>query len=203
MTNYTHPVVLEGDRVRLELLSINHLEPLCQIGLDPVLWEKAITPLQSEKDMRKYIHTALEWHVLGTALPFVIIDKPSAAVIGSTRYANIDQSNRRLEIGWTWVGKAWQRTHVNTEAKYLLLRHAFEQLGCIRVEFKTDSLNSQSRSALIRIGAKEEGTLRNHMIVHDGRYRHSVYFSIIEPEWPDVKQRLSALLARTQRPHGV
>lgn len=203
MTNYTHPVVLEGDRVRLELLSINHLEPLCQIGLDPVLWDKAITPLQSEKDMRKYIHTALEWHVLGTALPFVIIDKPSAAVIGSTRYANIDQSNRRLEIGWTWVGKAWQRTHVNTEAKYLLLRHAFEQLGCIRVEFKTDSLNSQSRSALIRIGAKEEGTLRNHMIVHDGRYRHSVYFSIIEPEWPDVKQRLSALLARTQRPHGV
>ncbi|MEX1138152.1 MAG: GNAT family protein [Bacteroidota bacterium] len=203
MTNYTHPVVLEGDRVRLELLSINHLEALCQVGLDPVLWEKAPAPLQSEKDMRKYIHTALEWHVLGTALPFVIIDKPSAAVIGSTRYANIDQSNRRLEIGWTWVGKAWQRTHVNTEAKFLLLRHAFEQLGCIRVEFKTDSLNSQSRSALIRIGAKEEGTLRNHMIVHDGRYRHSVYFSIIEPEWPDVKQRLSSLLARTQRPHGV
>lgn len=198
MTNFAHPVILDGERVRLEPLSMSHLEALCEVGLDPALWEKAIAPLQSEKDMRKYIHTALEWHVQGTALPFVIIDKPSGAIVGSTRYANIDQPNRRLEIGWTWVGRAWQRTYVNTEVKFLLLRHAFEELGCIRVEFKTDSLNSQSRSALTRIGAKEEGTLRNHMIVHDGRYRHSVYFSIIENEWPESKRRLSALLDRSR-----
>ncbi|MEX2115895.1 MAG: GNAT family protein [Bacteroidota bacterium] len=198
MTNFADPVVLEGPHVRLELLSIDHLEMLCEVGLDPVLWEKAIAPLQTEKDMRRYIHTALEWHVQGTALPFVIIDKSSASVVGSTRYANIDQSNRRLEIGWTWVARAWQRTHVNTEAKFLLLRHAFEELGCIRVEFKTDSLNTRSRAALLRIGAKEEGTLRNHMIIHDGRIRHSVYFSIVETEWPDAKQRLSTFLAGGQ-----
>lgn len=196
MANYAQALTLDGERVRLEPLSMNHLEALCEVGLDPALWEKAIAPLRSEKDMRKYIHTALEWHVQGTALPFAIIDKPSATIVGSTRYANIDEANKRLEIGWTWVGRAWQRTYVNTEAKFLLLRHAFEVLGCIRVEFKTDSLNSQSRSALIRIGAKEEGTLRNHMIVQDGRYRHSVYFSIIADEWPESKRRLSALLKR-------
>jgi RimJ/RimL family protein N-acetyltransferase len=174
---------------------ISHLEALCLVGLDAALWEKGITPLQTEADMRKYIHTALEWHIQGTALPFVIMDKSTSTIVGSTRYANIDEPNRRLEIGWTWVGKLWQRTPVNTEAKFLLLRHAFEQLGCIRVEFKTDSLNAQSRAALLRIGAKEEGTLRNHMIVHNGRFRHSVYFSIIDSEWPEVKQRLSAFLA--------
>lgn len=198
MANFADPVVLDGKRVRLEPLSMNHLEALCEVGLDPALWAKAITPLQSEKDMRKYILTALEWHIQGSALPFVIIDKPSATIAGSTRYANIDEANKRLEIGWTWVGRAWQRTYVNTEAKFLLLRHAFETLGCIRVEFKTDSLNTQSRSALTRIGAKEEGTLRNHMIVHDGRYRDSVYFSIIDSEWPESKRRLSALLERSQ-----
>lgn len=198
MANFADPVILDGERVRLEPLNMSHLEALCEVGLDPALWEKAVAPLQSEKDMRKYIHTALEWHVQGTALPFVIIDKPSSAIVGSTRFANIDQPNRRVEIGWTWVGRAWQRTYVNTEAKFLLLRHAFEELRCVRVEFKTDSLNSQSRAALIRIGAKEEGTLRNHMIVHDGRYRHSVYFSIIESEWPESKRRLSALLDRSR-----
>lgn len=198
MANFADPVILDGERVRLEPLNMSHLEALCEVGLDPALWEKAVAPLQSEKDMRKYIHTALEWHVQGTALPFVIIDKPSSVIVGSTRFANIDQPNRRVEIGWTWVGRAWQRTYVNTEAKFLLLRHAFEELRCVRVEFKTDSLNSQSRAALIRIGAKEEGTLRNHMIVHDGRYRHSVYFSIIESEWPESKRRLSALLDRSR-----
>lgn len=203
MTTYSHPVILEGLQVRLEPLLISHLEALCQVGLDPVLWERGIAPLQTEADMRKYIHTALEWHVQGTALPFIIIDKSSSEVVGTTRYANIDESNRRLEIGWTWVGKRWQRTHVNTEAKFLLLRHAFEQLGCIRVEFKTDSLNTRSRAALLRIGAKEEGMLRNHMIVHDGRFRHSVYFSIIDSEWPAVKERLSAFLSGRRTSPGV
>ncbi len=195
VTTFAHPVILEGSHVRLEPLLMSHFEALCQVGLDATLWETGIAPLQTEADMRKYIHTALEWHVQGTALPFVIIDKPTSTVVGSTRYANIDESNRRLEIGWTWVAKPWQRTPINTETKFLLLCHAFEQLGCIRVEFKTDSLNKQSRTALLRIGAREEGTLRNHMIVHNGRFRHSVYFSIIDSEWPAVKQKLSAILA--------
>jgi RimJ/RimL family protein N-acetyltransferase len=116
--------------------------------------------------------------------------------VGSTRFANIDRENKHLEIGWTWIGKPWQRTAVNTEAKYLMLRHAFEELGCIRVEFKTDSLNQQSRNALLGIGAKEEGTFRNHMITQDGRYRHSVYFSVIDSEWPEVKRGLEERLAR-------
>ena len=203
MANFTHPVTLEGAQVRLDPLNISHLEPLCQIGLDTALWEKAITPLLTEKDMRKYIHTALEWQIQGTALPFAVIDKLTSTVVGSTRYANIDQANRRLEIGWTWIAKPWQRTLINTEAKFLLLRHAFEQLGCIRVEFKTDSLNTQSRAALLRIGAKEEGTLRNHMIIHNGRFRHSVYFSIIDNEWPNVKKRLSDFLAGKQGSSGI
>ncbi|MBP1601939.1 MAG: Acetyltransferase, family, partial [Acidobacteria bacterium] len=112
------------------------------------------------------------------------------AVVGSTRFANIDRANRRVEIGWTWVSPPWQRSFVNTEAKYLMLKHAFEVMRCIRVEFKTDSLNQRSRAALLRLGAKEEGTLRNHMITSTGRYRHSVYFSIIDSEWPDVKRSI-------------
>ena len=115
-------------------------------------------------------------------------------MIGSTRYANIDRTHRRLEIGWTWVARIWQRTAINTETKYLLLKHAFETLGCIRVEFKTDSLNEQSRNALLRIGVKEEGIFRNHMITHSGRVRHSVYFSIIDSEWSDIKKRLEEKL---------
>jgi len=190
------PVTLEGERVRLEPLSMNHLDALCEIGLDPALWEFTTTQVRSEMEMRKYIHAALEGHVQGTALPFTIIDKASGSVVGTTRYANIEPAHRRLEIGWTWVGRPWQRTYVNTDVKYLLLTHAFESLGCIRVEFKTDSLNKQSRKALLRIGAKEEGTLRNHMMVHDGRLRHSVYFSIIDSEWPGAKRKLETLMSK-------
>jgi RimJ/RimL family protein N-acetyltransferase len=123
-----------------------------------------------------------------------LFKKKRGRVIGSTRYANIDRAHRRVEIGWTWVARAWQRTAVNTEAKYLLLRHAFETLGCIRVELKTDSLNAQSRAAILRIGAREEGIFRNHMITASGRIRHTVYFSITDAEWPEVKSRLEAKL---------
>ena len=191
------PVTLLGSHVRLEPLTPGHLDGLCEFGLDSDLWLCTTTRLRSREDMVEYLETALDEERKGTARPFATISIKSGQVIGSTRFGNIDVHNRHVEIGWTWVGVPWQRTAVNTEAKYLMLRHAFEVLGCIRVEFKTDSINERSRNALLRIGAKEEGTLRNHMIVHDGRYRHTVYFSVIDSEWPDVKANLEAKLAPT------
>ena len=189
------PVTLEGAHVRLEPMTADHLDQLCEVGFHPAIWRWGISQIQTREDMKKYIDTALKSQDEGTALPFVTLEKSSGRVIGSTRYANIDQENRRLEIGWTWITPKWQRTAINTEAKYLMLRHAFEDLGCIRVEFKTDSLNDQSRTALERIGAQEEGILRNHMIAYGGRLRHSVFFSIIDTEWPAVKANLEAKLA--------
>lgn len=188
------PVTLQGQHVRLEPLSSKHLDGLCEFGLDPDLWRCTTTCLRTREDMIDYLETALRSDQEGTARPFATISLGSGQVIGSTRFGNIDLHNRHVEIGWTWVGVPWQRTAVNTEAKYLMMRHAFEELGCIRVEFKTDSINERSRRALLRIGAKEEGTMRNHMIVHDGRYRHSVYFSVIDSEWPEVKANLEAKL---------
>lgn len=184
------PVTLEGTHVMLEPLSLAHHAALCEVGLDPELWKWTTTNIRTPEDLMQYIETALQWQREGTALPFVIIEKSSGKAVGSTRYANIDAANRRVEIGWTWVARAWQRTVINTGTKYLLLTHAFETLGCIRVEFKTDSLNTQSRNALLGIGAKEEGVFRNHIIVQGGRFRHSVYYSIIDSEWPDVKKML-------------
>ena len=148
--------------------------------------------------MSRYVQSALSLRASGTAYPFAIVERSSGRAIGSTRFANIDQAHRRVEIGWTWLGRAWQRTAVNTEAKYLLLTAAFEQLGCIRVEFKTDVLNTTSRAALRRIGAQEEGVLRQHMITAAGRLRDSVYFSILDREWPNVKSALVEKLARPQ-----
>ena len=145
--------------------------------------------------MKKYIDTALKDFSDGKALPFAIIEKGSNTAVGSTRFGNIERTHRRVEIGWTWIAKQWQRTFINTEAKYLLLSHAFDTLGCLRVEFKTDSTNSRSRNALMRIGAKEEGVFRNHMIMSGGRIRHSVYFSIIDSEWNEVKRELEKKLA--------
>ena len=137
---------------------------------------------------------ALKEQANGLSLPFVQIERATGRVIGSTRYGNIERTHHRAEIGWTWIGRAWQRTAVNTEAKYLLLRHAFETLGCIRVELKTDSLNEKSRAAILRIGATQEGIFRNHMITANGRIRHTVYFSIVDSEWPAVKGRLFSRL---------
>ncbi len=188
------PVTLQGSHVRLEPLSSEHLDGLCEFGLDPELWRCTTTRLRTREDMIDYVETALQSEQQGTARPFATISLESGQVIGCTRFGNIDLHNRHVEIGWTWVGVPWQRTAVNKEAKYLMLRHAFEVLGCIRVEFKTDSINERSRRALLRIGAKEEGTLRNHMIVQDGRYRHSVFFSVIDSEWPEVKSNLEAKL---------
>jgi RimJ/RimL family protein N-acetyltransferase len=188
-------VTLEGRHVRLEPLSLTHHAALCEVGFDEAIWRYMPQTPRTPEDMRAFIEAALEAQAAGTALPFATVEKASGRAIGSTRFFNIDRTHRRLEIGWTWLGLAWQRTAANTEAKYLLLAHAFETLGCIRVEFKTDSLNERSRAALLRIGAIEEGTLRNHMIMPDGRLRHSVYYSIIASEWPEVKARLEAKLS--------
>jgi RimJ/RimL family protein N-acetyltransferase len=191
-----HPVTLEGNFIRLEPLSFAHLDGLCPGGFDPELWRWTTSIARDASEMKHYIEEALRAQEQGTALPFATIERRSGRAIGSTRYGNIDRQHRRAEIGWTWVMRSWQRTPVNTEAKYLMLKHAFETLGCIRVEFKTDSLNEQSRRALLRIGAKEEGVLRNHMITHSGRIRHSVYYSIVDSEWPAVKAKLEEKLAR-------
>lgn len=195
------PITLEGSIVRLEPLRLTHHAQLCEVGLDFELWHWTTNNVRTPKDMRAYIDKALVEQARGTSLPFATIDLASGKVIGSTRYLNIDASNLRVEIGATWLAKNWQRTAANTEAKYLMLRHAFEKFGCIRVEFKTDSLNQRSRDAILRLGAKEEGTLRNHMLTWTGRIRHTVYFSILDSEWPEVKPRLEEMMeqkARTQ-----
>jgi RimJ/RimL family protein N-acetyltransferase len=188
------PVVLAGSFVRLEPLSRAHHAGLCKVGLEEELWRWIPTPVRTAAEMAAYIDTALKEQASGVALPFALIEKASGRAIGSTRYANIEREHHRVEIGWTWVAREWQRTVVNTEAKYLLLRHAFETLGCMRVELKTDSLNERSRAAILRIGAREEGIFRNHMITASGRIRHTVYFSVIDSEWPQVKARLEEKL---------
>lgn len=200
------PVVLEGTHVRLEPLSLNHLEALCRVGIDPELWRVTASNVRTSDEMRTYIETALRAQAEGTALPFATIDRATGTVVGSTRFGNIEPVHRRLEIGWTWIARPWQRTPLNTEAKYLMLCLAFGSLKCIRVEFKTDSLNDRSRAAILRIGAKEEGILRNHMISATGRIRHTVYFSLINSEWPAVRKQLEEKLSRPWSPptiHGA
>jgi RimJ/RimL family protein N-acetyltransferase len=188
------PVTLEGRDVRLEPLAKAHVAGLAQVGLDEELWRWIPVPVRTAEEMAAYIETALQEQDRGVSLPFAILEKATGRAIGSTRYGNIDRTHHRVEIGWTWVARDRQRTAVNTEAKYLLLRHAFETLGCLRVELKTDSLNERSRAAILRIGALEEGTFRNHMITASGRIRHTVYYSIIESEWPAVKARFESAL---------
>ena len=194
-SSWVEPLTLEGRAVRLEPLGGAHLEGLCEIGLDEALWRWTLGHVRTREDMRAYLEVALNGRTEGTTLPFAILAQPSGQVVGSTRFGNIDRENRRVEIGWTWIGRRWQRTAVNTEIKYLMLRHAFESLGCVRVEFKTDTLNQTSRRAILRLGAKEEGILRRHMITDGGRIRDTVYYSIIDGEWAEVKARLEAKLA--------
>jgi RimJ/RimL family protein N-acetyltransferase len=186
------PVVLEGAHVRLEPLLRTHLAGLCEAGLAEELWRWIPLPVRTAEDMGAYLDLALQEQASGVSLPFAQIEKATGRVMGSTRYMNIEKTHHRVEIGCTWIGPEWQRTAVNTEAKYLLLRHAFETLGSMRVELKTDSMNARSRAAILRIGAKEEGTFRNHMITSTGRVRHTVYFSVVDSEWPEVKARLES-----------
>ena len=185
--------------VRLEPLSTTHLAGLTDVGLDAELWRWTLNQISTPGDMRGYVEAALAAAAEGREVPFATIERASGKVVGSTRYLSIDAHHRRLEIGYTWIAPAWQRSAVNTEAKLLMLRHAFALLGALRVEFKTDSLNDRSRAALLAIGATEEGTLRNHMVTDAGRRRHSVYFSVIEEEWPRMRQHLESRLARLIR----
>lgn len=177
-----------------------HLPALCDVGLYPELWKWTTVQVTTTAAMNTYVATALEERRQGLALPFAVIDQSTDRVIGSTRFANITPAHRRLEIGWTWLTPSAQRTGANTEAKLLLLTHAFETLGTIRVEFKTDVLNQKSRQALLRIGAVEEGVFRKHFITDTGRVRDTIYFSILDTEWPAVKSRLLRL--RDDGPRG-
>ena len=193
------PVTLEGRSVRLEPLKVSHHTALCEVGLDAELWRLIPYRVSTPDEMRDYIGSALEAQAAGTAIPFATVERASGRVIGSTRYMNIDAGNRHVEIGATWIAKPWQRTTINSEAKYLMLRHAFETLGCVRVELKTDALNQQSRQAIRRIGAREEGTLRQHMVTWSGRLRDTVYYSILDSEWPGVKAQLEQRLSAPNR----
>ncbi|HEY0383802.1 MAG TPA: GNAT family protein [Candidatus Elarobacter sp.] len=189
------PVTLVGSHVRLEPLTTDHVPALARVGSDPEIWRWGLSTLATAGDMRAYVETALAEQGRGVSLPFAVVARANDDVIGSTRYGNIAPADHRLEIGWTWLARAHQRTAANTEAKLLLLAHAFESLGAMRVEFKTDALNVQSRTALARLGAVEEGTFRKHMLTASGRVRDSVYFSIVDTEWPAVKARLTTKLA--------
>jgi RimJ/RimL family protein N-acetyltransferase len=189
------PGVLEGSVVRLVPMERSHLFALADVGLDPSLWTLIPTPVTDLESMRRWVETALRQQAEGTALPFVTVERSSGRIVGSSRFGTWVPEHRRVEIGWTWIAPAWQRTGVNTEAKLLMLRHAFETLGCQRVELKTDALNIRSRAAILRLGAREEGTFRKHMITEHGRVRDSVYFSIVDDEWPGVRARLEGMLS--------
>jgi len=188
------PVTLEGRFVRMEPLSLDHVDALCEVGLEPSLWTWIPTAVRTPAEMRQYVEIALAERDAGRALPFATIDRATGKVVGSSRYAAISVPDRRVEIGWTWIGAPWQRTYINTEAKLVMLRHAFEQWDCLRVELKTDGLNEKSRAAIARIGATQEGIFRQHMITASGRVRDTVYFSILDTEWPTVRARLTARL---------
>jgi RimJ/RimL family protein N-acetyltransferase len=190
------PIILDGEYVRLEPLKVEHLENLCEVGYDESIWRWTTMRIAAKSDMRKYIETALDEQKRGVSMPFVTIEKYLDKIVGSTRFGNIDWQNRRVEIGWTWINPKWQRTAINTEAKFLMLNQAFEAWKCIRVELKTDVLNEKSRNAILRLGAKEEGILRQHLITDSGRFRDTVYFSIIDTEWEEVKENLLEKLSR-------
>ena len=188
------PVTLQGRVVRLEPLALAHVPGLARVGLDPELWRWIPTQVADTAQMQAWVQTALDEQTAGTSLPFAIISQASGEAIGSTRYMNIVPAHRRLEIGSTWLSTAAQRSGANTEAKLLLLTHAFEALKAIRVELKTDALNSTSRAAIARIGGIEEGIFRRHVICASGRVRDTVYFSMLDNEWPAVKTRLFSML---------
>lgn len=188
----TAPITLGGEQVLLLPLTMAHIPRLAEIGIEPSLWKWNPYPVRNEEEMAHYVEAALKWQIVGTALPFVICIKDTGDIVGTTRFGNVDALYRRVEIGWTWVMATYQRTFVNTEAKFLMLRHAFETWGCVRVELKTDSRNLKSKNAILRLGAKQEGILRKHMSGRDGYVRDSIYFSILDEEWPGVKACLEA-----------
>jgi RimJ/RimL family protein N-acetyltransferase len=189
------PVTLEGRHVRLEPLSLAHLPALQAAGAHEELWPYFVWSFARPEAMKKFVETALADQQAGTALPFAVVEAATGTPVGSTRFGAIDRHHRRAECGWTWLTPSRQRGPLNTEMKYLMLRHAFEVLGLLRVEFKTDALNAKSRRALERIGATQEGIFRKHMVMHTGKIRDSVYFSVVDSDWPRVKQHLEALMS--------
>ena len=186
------PLTLEGSIVRLEPIRPDHAELFWNVAKDSVdeIFQWIPYRMKSREDFQQVVAKAFNEQERGESVVFATVERSSGKVIGSTRFMNIDRANRRVEIGSTWIAPTWQRTAVNTEAKYLMLRHAFEVWKCIRVELKTDALNQKSRNAILRIGAKKEGTLRRHVITWTGRVRDSVYFSILDNEWPGAKAKL-------------
>jgi RimJ/RimL family protein N-acetyltransferase len=193
------PTTLAGRIVRLEPMSLDHLDGLAEVAFEPTIWQWTLARPTDRAGLEAWIRAALDAQAAGTDLPFVTVERSSGRPIGSSRYLNIAMEHRRLEIGWTWVGKAWQRSGVNREAKLLMLQHAIERLGCRRVEFKTDSLNEPARVALLGIGTTFEGIFRNHMVMPEGRMRHSAWYSVIDAEWPVVKERLVRLVDESVR----
>ncbi len=189
------PPTLTGERVELRPLDRSDRQALLDAAADGQLWNLKVTVVPGPDTIDAYIDTALQGRSAGTVMPFAIVDRASGRVIGSTRFWKIDRKNRKLEIGHTWLGESAQRTRANTEAKWLLLGYAFDELQCVRVQFTTDELNEKSRAAILRLGAKQEGIVRHERIMPDGRKRNSVRFSIIDDEWPEVRARLLAKLA--------
>jgi len=193
------PVTLEGKHARLEPLTAAHADQLVAAASDGELWNSKVTVVPSQETISEYLRAALDGQSKGRELPFVISRKEPEtqadhSVVGTTRFYDISPVDRKAAIGYTWLAKSAQRTPVNTEAKLLLLTHAFETWRLVRVELITDVLNGQSRAAILRLGAKQEGILRNHLILPNGRVRDSVFFSIIDEEWPEVKAKLQARL---------
>ena len=203
MSKWIERVTLQGKHVRLEPIDMQHIEGLTRVGIGQDFWKYMLYgDMKTEADFHHFVVDLLEREKRGTDLPFAVIHLASGRVAGSTRYLNIEPANRGLEVGGTWYGLDFQRTAVNTECKYLLLTHAFETLKCIRVQIKTDSLNLRSQAAIERIGAVKEGVLRNHMILPDGRIRHSVFYSILDTEWAGVKKKLEEMLSKYEEKTG-
>lgn len=195
--NITLPVTLEGSVVRLEPIRREHAQLFWDVAKNDLedVFRWIPYSMKTSEDFETLVDKAFSEQERGESIVFATVERGSGKTVGSTRFMNIDRVNKRVEIGSTWIAPAWQRTAVNTEAKYLMLRHAFEAWGCIRVELKTDGLNQKSRNAILRIGAKEEGTLRRHLVTSTGRVRDTVYFSILDSEWPEAKARLESKLA--------
>ncbi|MBD1230841.1 GNAT family N-acetyltransferase [Acinetobacter seifertii] len=183
-------ITLSSHRIRLRILTIEDSKDLVTAASDGELWNLPFTVVPSAETVDDYIQHALEGYQAGTVLPFVVEDIATGKIIGSTRFWKIDRKNLKLEIGSTWYSKSWQRTYANTEVKYLMLQYAFEELNCVRVQFTTDVLNEKSQNAILRIGAQKEGVVRNERIMPNGRKRNSVRFSIIDEEWPSIKDNL-------------
>ncbi|MCL6452709.1 MAG: GNAT family N-acetyltransferase [Alicyclobacillus sp.] len=188
------PVELVGERAKLIPMEKSHIEGLFEAGRDPKIWSYMPMHIETIDDMKCLVTGALLAREASSEFPFVIIDQESEKIVGSTRFLDISVPNRHLEIGWTWLSPSVWRTRVNTECKYLLLKHCFETLGTLRVQLKTDGRNVRSQQAIQRIGAVKEGVLRKHRVMHDGYIRDSVYFSVIDDEWPSVKARLESML---------